>query len=110
MHADTYRYTVRFVELWTKPHDHGLSPPSSATTAAKIYLRCGMCHRSSAQSEARSSTVWVSTRVPAASCAGSEYSAGLWLMPLRHGTKIMPVGHTGTTNCASWNAPEGRRM
>src|SRR5579863_8569324 len=59
---------------------------------------------------ASSTSVWVSTRVPAASCPGSEYSAGLWLIPLRHGTKIIPVGQTGTTNCASWNAPDGRRI
>ena len=37
------------------------------------------------------------------------YSAGLWLMPLRLGTKIMPVGQSGTMNCASWKAPEGMR-
>ena len=39
---------------------------------------------------ASSVSVCVSTRVPAANARGSEYSAGLWLIPLRHGTKIIP--------------------
>ncbi len=51
-----------------------------------------------------------STRAPSASCAGSAYSAGLWLIPPRQGTNSIPVGQTGTTNCASWKAPEGIRM
>ena len=62
-----------------------------------------------AQLAASSASTCASTRVPFANCAGSEYSAGLWLMPLRLGTKIMPVGQSGTMNCASWKAPEGIR-
>jgi hypothetical protein len=51
-----------------------------------------------------------STRVPFASCSAEEYSAGLWLIPRRLGTKTIPLGQSGTMNCASWKAPDGIRL
>jgi hypothetical protein len=59
---------------------------------------------------ASSTRVAASTRAPAARSSGLAYSAGLWLMPLAQGTKIMPAGASSARKLASWKAPEGRRM
>src|SRR5262245_7891216 len=97
--------------LWAGTADSelsaGLGTPLDVWRGERRLARRALAQPRRCGQAASSARVCVKTRVPAASCLGSEYSAGLWLIPLRQGTKIIPVGHTGTTNCASWNAPEG---
>ena len=83
---------------WVRCADACLSNGWYLVGVLRLYALCALCGGSSVHPFARSISVCVSTRVPAANWAGSEYSAGLWLMPLRQGTKIIPVGHIGTTN------------
>ncbi len=71
----------------------GAASPAPSMLASGAYPRASPWPSRSSEA--------ASTRTPAASCSGEEYSAGLWLMPLWLGTKIMPVGQTGTMNCAS---------
>ena len=54
--------------------------------------------------------VSLSSCVPAIKSLSSVCSAGLWLMPSKLGTKIMPVGQIRAIIWASWPAPEGMRF
>src|SRR5882672_8123776 len=63
-------------------------------------------HSSSGHQAVNSSSVCSNTSAPAARCAGSVCSAGLWLMPLTDGTKIIAVGQMRAIICASCPAPD----